>query len=851
MRSINYIAGGTTEANVASLGDNPSGPLKAADNHILAKLMGIRPTGAPFNITMRQLEYIALAHLKFDSELDDLTEFWHILPSRWSRLFKALEQAGMPDDPVGDINKLRAFFDKWVPKLPEAERLIQISEVHIDLLDADEEEETWAAWCTPSKVRKTDLSNDVLVELRMMLPGLWVAGGRAFDVYTYQVTDIVAERVKVSDTSLRRQAAAVVQWLRDTRVVPPAMNYYYRASDAAEEMQRRLHETEEGRFRPLFEAAWKQGYPSLTKLFDEKTQGSTVANNLKSIMSRIGMANTITDDAVKTFCTTTAQKLELLNVPSLEGNGDVNTANAAREAALISAMGARGGTALAGDGTTGAKERDGSVDTLVDSKDFQELLREMDKLSAKTPINLKDAAKELMKSKCAAGIMLLAGTKVDIQQFRNFRGLMIKTNHIPVVSVLQDALRVDKSKKLHTDWDWTIDKALAEKIILGKVAFGTAGDRINWWAELQPLVKLRETAQYVDHVNSKAKITQPTMVFLSSEHQKMLEDPLTNIFGTIGYEGTESGCFNTVWRHFITRTEEFDRIPDSHPKKMSLQILHVQACRLIFENFAQEFQSMHAQPVGLAVKQPKFLAPGAAYDAWQRAGNVLTEIQQELQISNGALSKGQIMRLDSIKDRVNNVPDHLADTADAKVVFAWYGYSTPKRGREPGAEYEKEPNKRTKQFPNDSGVSDAWGDLAYLHGVWVSQDYSQIWFGDNSHATIKEGKQKPAAKDCLADWFGGNSKNKWCTKPKVCTCADHAFVNRDDIEYKRRNEGAELPKRPDDAIEVVKPQAEAVKARGADNHGGAGNAGGKGKGKGGKGKGKGKGGKGKGKGRNF
>lgn len=834
---IRYTVGGTAAAKAASLGTDPAGPLEAAETHILAKLTGARPTGGSFSTSMRLMEFLTFAKLVFDEAVDNSTEYWHIKPDRLSRFFRDLDQAGMPKDYVGDYNKVRALFNIWIPKLTDAQRLVVLADVYLDTAPGGE---SWVRLCTPLRVRRTDYDNEVFVELRMMLPGIWVSSGRSHASYTDQVKDIIAERVNVDDTNERRQAAAVIQWLRDTRVVPSSLATFYRADDATEEMQRRLHDEEEGRFRPLFEAGWTQGYPLLKKLFDEKTQGSTVATNLKSIMSRVGMPNAITDDAVKTFCANAKQKLELLNVPSLEGETDVDVANAARETALITALGVRGGTTMTGDGSTVSKDKDGSVDALMSSSDFQELLRTMDAHSTQ-PINLKDAAKELMRSKSAVGIMLVAGARVDIPQFKNFRGLAIKTNHIPATSVFQDALRVDKSGTAHSDWDWTLDKALTEKFILGRVAFGTASDKIDWWAELQTLIKLRETSDYVNHINSKAKISMPTMVFLSVEHLKLLLEPMSAVFATLGYKGTDPGCFDTVWRHFISRTEEFIKIPNSHPEKMALEILHVQACRLVFEYFAQDFQSMHAQPIGLAVKQPKFLAAGPAFDAWKRAGDVMAGIQQQLRTSNGALSKGQVLRLDSVKDRVNNVPDHLSASADAKVVFAWYGHNVPKRGRDGEDDRDgKQPKGGWKQegneFPKGSKISEDWGALAWRHGVWVSKDYDHIWFGSDRCITVKTAN-KPTPKCCLANYFGAKSKDRWCTSPKECV--KHEWIDEADIETKWNVD------RPEDAIEVVKP---AVSTKAGDKDGGKG---GKGKGKGGKGKGKGKGkgGKGKGKGK--
>jgi hypothetical protein len=69
-----------------------------------------------------------------------------------------------------------------------------------------------------AKVRQTNTSNTVYAQMRNLCSGLWTTEGRNLDHYKEMIEDIVTERVNTDTASLNRQAAAVIEWFRSTRM---------------------------------------------------------------------------------------------------------------------------------------------------------------------------------------------------------------------------------------------------------------------------------------------------------------------------------------------------------------------------------------------------------------------------------------------------------------------------------------------------------------------------------------------------------------------------------------------------------------------------------------------------------
>ena len=268
---VKYAAAGTAAVQLVSLGTDPKGPLRVSPHFILCQLIGgYDERAAHAELGMNALEFVCFDKLKFDEQLDAETKEWHVSPPRWTRYWRSLKTAGMPTACVGSIEAARTLVLGYTEKLAIAERTIEWADAHVEAAATI----NWMGKVSAAKVRQTDTTNTVYVQMRNLCSGLWTTQGRSLDHYKEMIDDIVTERVNTGSASLNRQAAAVIEWFRSTRM-SGSLIHFIDVDEGPVELQRRLGETDSDRFRPLFEARWSQAYPTLTKLFDKSTGGGT------------------------------------------------------------------------------------------------------------------------------------------------------------------------------------------------------------------------------------------------------------------------------------------------------------------------------------------------------------------------------------------------------------------------------------------------------------------------------------------------------------------------------------------------------------------------------------------------
>lgn len=791
---VTYVSGNTEIQHRRSMADTQGAALKAMSGNILELMLGnLQPLGeGHVAVTMHMLEYLCVEHLEFAQELMDEQKIFTITPKRISALLLALKDAGIPTTKVETIDDVRAVFSMYMKKLLPEQRTVDVE----DVIVADEPTGTFLDHLSMSKLRKGDDNNAVWLQLRQMIPYIYVKEGWAKDDFTSAVDDIVAGLDMPEGASLQKTASAVVAWLRETRPQKSTLMTYAHPRDNQDEIQRRFAKTEEQRFRPIFEANWSRAFPPLLQVYDHRTEGVAVAASLKVLLlSTLGSACTLTADTVQAFLAMTASKLKVLQVPSLEDEGDIQAANEARRCALQEALGLRGQTAAADKdgGVNGPKERE-STDALLLNPSFQELLREVDALQT-APSDGAAAVLAFLKSPSAAGIMAVAGRAVPISQFRALRGIAIDSTTIHLVSAFEKKLVTDKAGKFRPDWQSNLSEVFLTKFIKGKLAFGPEADQINYWRELKNIITAREGSYHVDKINkADGEPTHPLFTFLLPQHMEMLLTPMSAMYTILGYGGEQPGSFNAIWRNIMSRTKEIYRIPDTDSKRMGCLIMHVSACALIFSELAKALRAMHAQPLGVADKPLVMLSEkGRAADAWKRVTGLLEEITKEQEVSSAHVSKRQRLVLMTLQEQVDNVNDILASTAEAKAVFAFFG-CYPNTGP---SRHNRAETPRVQPTMRPTNNADEWGSKAAKAGVKRSNDFKTIWFGPNLEVKICPGSTTPNDRDCLAKWHPNPAKRDlWCIFPHRCT-------NHNPPSGITTNETWNGPPPPPDAVVVV------------------------------------------------
>ena len=856
---IDYMVGGATAQKLISMAASAGGPLRATHDHLFAKMIGGYTSGN-IELLQRELEYINLGAMTIAPDLLHETQPWHVLPSRWKQHTANLVAAGISKACVHGIDNTRIVVSEIIPTMPPPQQVIARADVGFDGAATG-----WVAGLTAHRAKASDKNNDVFVSIRAQLPGLWTAPGRAAAEYTEMEAGIITELCDASATDGRKVAAAIT-FFRNTRVVPPRLITYFAPEDCWTELQRRIGDSAETRFRPLFEVGWARAYPQLARVWDPLTEGSVVADEIKSLFLRLSMATReLTHDTVAAFSAAVAPKLFLLDVPSITNITDQSKANAARADTLITALGGKLTSAQGGgSGTGSASERGGDVAAALGKHPaFNALTRELEQFRT-LPIDLEKATRVLAKSESPAGIITIAGTKLPVAQFDNVTGTMITRSTQSICAVLNRIVRIDKSGALNEEWPCVVTKELATKIVQGKATFGDGkGDTIFWWREFTPIMKLRATAFAFDR---KLKLCgdpsgNPYFIFLSPDHMKMLRPLMAKVFEFLGYDNAQAGNFEAVWDNMMDRTEELLDIPDTNPDRMGLLIKHVASCAKAFSSFWSKWQSMLATPPQSATKPRRVMSKGDdSFTTWESVGSRITTVLSKAATSNGHTSNSSALEIHTLEGQVANTPTELCEMPEGKAVLAWFGWKP--KGKRKATEADDDDDSPTKHkksnekdepkplvFPKGSSVEQGWGNNAHIYGVFRSTDFSKIWFGDRNCVEITDGEKPTADTKCFAPWFTGGNWHAWCCDPGKCDethgKAAVIFSSKDTLHAK-----GEATKRPSDAVVVCKPNGYPGSGAGGGGRGGAGGSagrgrGGKGKGSGAKGsvKGKGKGGK--------
>ena len=162
--AITFAVGGSYANKISSLTAAPGGQLRMDKAHILQTMTDAweEDQAGACHPTVHELEWLALEGLVFSPALDVEDKMMTILPERWSRLFMDLINAGMPTDVRMSFDMLGQYVLSWVLKLPDGQRMVDTSDVHVEAAHAS----GWLDHIWPAKVRRADNTNAVFAQLR-------------------------------------------------------------------------------------------------------------------------------------------------------------------------------------------------------------------------------------------------------------------------------------------------------------------------------------------------------------------------------------------------------------------------------------------------------------------------------------------------------------------------------------------------------------------------------------------------------------------------------------------------------------------------------------------------------------
>ena len=798
-----------------SLGANEGGELKIAAGHTILSAVGHlldQAAVARRLITMHLVEYLILDGIFIDNGLDTCHPRWHVRLPTLSKLFADMLTAGISSARADSVDDYKVRVQECLKLLPEADRTLDLAKVIVDGTDTN----TWWDHVSPRRLRAGDSSNAVLGQMRMIVNGHWNTGSQNSAPFSVAL-DLMVPTAYVNRTP-QVQATAVVAHLRKT-AVRPELSHYISPLDAEDEMGRRVADTEEGAFIPLFEKVWKKAYPELVQMVPACNTAAEVVLIVKGLLTRMHLPTTFTDASVSAFCKTVKP-----HVPNIQHSLTTAAEQDERIELLMASVGTSvtlQGATKTGDGTS-TKDAEQWVKVYRQTS-FQELNRFLEG-NQTLPLDHRKITAGMWKAGHASGWMQLNGTAIPQPAFKAVWGLSAHKG----ISALHECVNVALARTTDGQVLPNAGTPVAEKVakftVAGNIANGTGKNELDWWSDIvQPIVAKRDGIDALSGVTT----TAVDDFFVDIRKLELSVEILTNWFAMFGYASQGTGSVNTIIRNILREAKTLTHMRDSEMRKPGLVHNFRAAASGIFKEFSSTIRAMLAGPVSAAERADKVLTSGTpAAAAWTAAVEDIKRVVDEHKLEDAGVGRSQkYQRVDSGASDVGTGSTlSLSDIVQRKI-----------GGRGAGSRVSTvAPDDSVSSVGTKTGsVTRGWGDMAATYGVYFTGD--TLAFG-NIVATYAVEITIP--KDgCLAPFAPDASKNKrnsWCTRPHLCKNSDHnraEGLSEDDISTARTDGG----KIDEEWTVLCQPTKKTL-----------GTAGG-GRGRGGKGRGgKGKGGKGKG-----
>jgi hypothetical protein len=799
------------ETKLQSLATETGGAIKTARDHELVTAIGHLlppPLNGYVVMDMHLVEFLVMTYLIFDHDLDTRAPRWNIKLAWLSALWAELLNAGMATGRAETIESLRERVQGTMAALPDASRILRGADVIFNPTAT----ETWWDHISPRRLRAGDMFNTVLAQLRAMVTGHW--GQESHKDYPFQSALELLVPVLFESRSAAAQAAGVVALLRRT-AVRAELDTFVSPECGNDEVGRRLQDTAEAAFIPLFERSWKTAFPELVTMLPACSDPHEVILIVKGLLPRVNLPNDFTDANVVAFCKNIKQHLSnIASAPSTREGQDARVEQLMASVRTETSQGALGSR----------KETESEqVMALYQRQDFQDLNTVLEGMQT-LPLNGKAVVSEMLTAQSAAGWLQLAGRSVPQKAFRTMRGLSadkgINTIHEYINSALAtnlDGTTIDGAGTL-------ISEKVARNTISGGIANGSGKDQLDYWNDIALPVVIKRDGR--DAVATLAPLANAADFFVDPPRMELALDVLTTWFAAFGYDGRGTGSLNATLRNIMKAAKTLLRMRNTEPRKAGLIVMFRDAANSIFAEFATTIRAMLAGPIGSAMRPQAVMLPNTtAAASWTAAVAALAAVVDEHKKYDVGLGRPDGAHLLAL----SSPP---ASTATLSTISA---HSSGQFGAQPSVL----PDDSASQYGgNASGVGFGWGHLAQRHGVYEAG--ASIAFGANVCTYISQ-MSLPDAPFCWAPYAPDKTnerRSSWCTQPNICkTHADHdrpAGLTQDMISSAYTTDGK--------IDSTWKPLYKATKKRAASD------AGGKGKGKGKSKNAKGRGGRGRGRG---
>ena len=741
----------TNDRKRTSVAARPGGDIRIAQDHELVTAVGHllpAPVAGRVSLTMNLVEFLVTSLIIIHQDLDAVAPNWFIRLAWLSALWAAMLNAGMESGRADNFQQLRTRIQSAMQTLSDADRTLHITDVVFNATPTG----TWWEHISPRRLRAGDAHNTVLSQLRNMMTGHW--GNNSHQVDPFQsALDLLVPTTFAARTPAA-QAAGVIAHMRRT-TVRHDLDTYVEIDCANDEVGRRLQDTPEAAFIPLFERSWITAFPELKIMLPSCTNPQEVVLIVKGLLPRINLQSEFTDANTVAFCK--AIRNHLSNVASAPTTKEGQDARVEQLMASVR-------TEVVQGASSARKEVEAEqVMALYKRPDFQALNTVLEGLQT-LPLNGKAVVLEMFTATSAAGWMQLAGNTIPQKAFRTMRGLSADKGINTIHEYLNSRLATNADGTQISGAGTLISEKVAKNTVKGDLANGDGKDQVNYWNDVAlPVVIKREG---YDAIQGLPPLPSAADFFLDPPRMELALDVITTWFAAFGYEGSTTGSVNTTLRNITKTAKIVLRMRETEPRKAGLIVLLRDAANSIFAEFSTSLKAMLAGPIGAAVRPTTVMLPHTtAAASWAAAQAAIAAVVDEHKKADVGLG-----RPDSTSPLgLPNSPGRR--TPSITTLSQISGHSSGHLGST-----DVTPADSVSQVAGSApGVTYSWGHLSHRHGIFEAG--SDISFG-STLVTYTSQIQLPAGKFCWAPYAPDKTDEKrsgWCTRPTECKShADHA-----------------------------------------------------------------------------
>ena len=829
---IAHTVGGSALQKRNSL--HAGGPLTVAAGHfvavVLAKDLPSPDATGNVAVTMRMFEFLLLECFTLGTDFPD-HQAWVAEVTALSQMLADLDDGSVSWVPCS-VEQLQARFLVRAQQLPAARRTLSLANLTVYTADADFTDTCWD-FISAKLLMARDPTCSNLMQFRQAVSYAYTVADRQSDEFT-ELWDYIktADGLDgVDDVGRAAGASKVATWFRRTRQ-DSNLYMFFDVDECAVEVSRRMEDAE-GRFLPLFEARYRDAYPSISAVLKKSCDGGTAAQFTTSMAIQLQNTQKLDGPIASAVndCVTNA-------LPSLDTGKLRDAENATRVRAVVEYT---KGEMLRDKDDKDDKPKD-AWEKVFASEDYKDLLAKLE-LHSTSPVDPVKVGAIMAKSPCVVGLAFMEGRSVPAEIFRSFSAVqtaIVKQN------LIETALAIDKNGAAMLGWSGLVDSKTAVKIFKGFLSIGKGESAIDYWALVRASILKREGS------HAFTNLTEPVLpmdMFLNAELLRLAHEPLAAALAVVGFTGSQANSYRSFNRWNAEQAQIIARLPESQKKQGLLQLLG-EAVELTYKEAAERQQLMLKAAMHTAKKEILFLVAGTgAQRKTAELEGMISRLLEDMELNKYSLGRGAD---DSDLQAKIDSGIQAAMTAQQG---GWRQQQQQQQQQQYGGWQQQDDWWASDQQELPAGTSTAYGASAFNNGVWKKGD--QLFFGPvtgGNLVTFKAGTNWDGwTSGCygqLAHNASGTGRNKWCTSPVECWArAGFDAHDRPDGVTIEPDQCKAAPKPFDIAgwKKVFPPPGTKVGSTSNGGKGAGGKGGGK-HGKGGKGKG-GKGGKGKGKGK--